>query len=84
MKTEIHPKWYPECKVFCGGEHVLTVGSTVPELHVEVWAGTHPFYTGNQMFIDTAGRIEKFQKKFGGEYFKKPEPKKKPVKAAKK
>lgn len=82
MKKDIHPKYYPECKVFAGGEHVLTVASTQPELHVDIWAGSHPFYTGNQIFVDTAGRIEKFQKKFGGNYFQKPEKKdaKKPAK----
>ena len=56
MKSETHPTWYPECKVFYRGQHVLTVGATVPELNVEVWSGSHPFYTGQKTFIDTAGR----------------------------
>jgi large subunit ribosomal protein L31 len=71
MKQDIHPKWYPECKVFYRGQHVMTVGATVPELNVEVWSGSHPFYTGQKTFIDTAGRVERFQRKFAGEYFKK-------------
>ena len=46
MKDEIHPKYYPEAKVFFRGEQVMTVGATVPEMHVEVWSGSHPFFTG--------------------------------------
>ena len=74
MKTDTHPKFYPSCKVFFNGEVVMTVGATVPEMHVEVWSGSHPFFTGKQTFVDAAGRVEKFQRKFAGEYFK---PKKK-------
>jgi len=48
--------------------------ATVPELNVEICSACHPFYTGKQKFVDTAGRVEKFQRKFRGEYFKKPEP----------
>ncbi len=48
----------------------MTVGSTVPELHVEVWSGSHPYFTGKQTFIDSAGRVEKFQRKYAGNYFK--------------
>jgi large subunit ribosomal protein L31 len=43
----------------------------VPELAVEVWSGSHPFFTGKQTFIDSAGRVEKFQRKFQGDYFGK-------------
>jgi large subunit ribosomal protein L31 len=42
--------------------------STKPELRVDVWSGNHPFYTGQQRFIDTEGRVEKFQKRFGESY----------------
>jgi large subunit ribosomal protein L31 len=73
MKKETHPKWYPDCKVNFRGQHVLTVGATVPEMNVEVWSGSHPFYTGQKSFVDTLGRVERFQKKFAGEYFKKDE-----------
>lgn len=69
MKKGIHPDYYPDCKVFFNGEHVMTCGATVPELHVEVWSGSHPFFTGKQTFVDSAGRVEKFQRKFGGNYF---------------
>jgi len=64
-KPEIHPQWYPEAKVYCNGEVVMTVGSTKPELHVDVWSGNHPFYTGTQKIIDTEGRVERFLRKYG-------------------
>jgi len=67
MKT--HPKYYNNCKVFHNGVHVMTVGATVPEIHVEVWSGSHPFFTGKNVLVDSAGRIERFQKKFQGNYF---------------
>ena len=55
-KSEIHPKWYPDAKVICNGEVVMTTGSTQPELHVDVWSGNHPFFTGTQKILDTEGR----------------------------
>lgn len=63
MKKDIHPKWYPEAKVICNGEVVMTVGSTKPELRVDIWSGNHPFYTGEQRIIDTAGQVERFMKR---------------------
>lgn len=71
MKKDTHPKYYPDCKVMYRGEHVLTVGATVPEMSVEIWSGSHPFFTGKSSFVDTTGRVEKFQKKFQGNYFKR-------------
>lgn len=71
MKKDTHPKFYPNCRVFHNGQVVMTVGATVPELHVEVWSGSHPFFTGKQTFVDSAGRVEKFQRKFQGNYFQK-------------
>ncbi|MGD9690686.1 MAG: 50S ribosomal protein L31 [Phycisphaerales bacterium] len=71
MKPKTHPKYYPDCKVFHNGVQVMSVGATVPELHVEVWSGSHPFYTGKNVFVDSAGRVEKFQRKFQGNYFQK-------------
>ena len=70
MKNEIHPEYHTDCKVFFRGEHVMTVGATVPEMHVDIWSGSHPFYTGKAAFVDAAGRVEKFQNKFKGNYFK--------------
>ena len=53
MKKDIHPKWYPNAKVIVEGEEVMTVGATIPEINVEIWSGTHPFYTGTQRLLDT-------------------------------
>ena len=64
-KPNLHPTWYPDAKVFCNGKEVMTVGATQPELHVDVWSGNHPFYTGNQKIIDTEGRVERFRSKYG-------------------
>lgn len=63
MKKEIHPKYYPEAKVYVAGEFVGTVGSTKPELRLDVWSGTHPFFTGQQRIIDTEGQVDRFQKR---------------------
>jgi len=64
-KPEIHPTWYPDAKVICNGEVVMTVGSTQPEISVDVWSGNHPFYTGTQKIIDTEGRVDRFLRKYG-------------------
>ncbi len=69
MKSEIHPEFHNDCKVFFRGDHVMTVGATVSEMHVDIWSGSHPFYTGKASFVDAAGRVEKFQNKFKGNYF---------------
>lgn len=63
MKAAIHPKYYPEAKIICacGAEHV--VGSTEPEIHVEICSKCHPFYTGKQKLVDTARRVEKFEER---------------------
>lgn len=61
MKNDIHPKYYPKAKVTCACGNVFTVGSTVAEMHVEICSKCHPFYTGREQLIDTAGRIEKFK-----------------------
>ncbi len=63
MKEDIHPKWYPNAKVIHDGEVVLEVGSTEPELSVEIWSGNHPFYTGQQRLVDTEGQVERFLKR---------------------
>ncbi|HIK38024.1 MAG: 50S ribosomal protein L31 [Geminocystis sp.] len=64
-KEGIHPQWYPDARVFCEGKEVMRVGSTKPEIHVEVWSGNHPFYTGTQKIIDTEGRVDRFLRKYG-------------------
>ena len=43
----------------------MTTGSTSPELHVDVWSGNHPFYTGTQKILDTEGRVDRFMRKYG-------------------
>ena len=58
MKTNIHPKWYPECKVTCACGNTFTVGDTIPEISVEICSACHPFYTGQMKFVDTAGRVD--------------------------
>jgi large subunit ribosomal protein L31 len=63
MKEGIHPQWYPDAKVIVEGEVVMTVGSTEPELRVEIWSGTHPFYTGTQRLVDTEGQVDRFMKR---------------------
>jgi len=63
MKKDIHPKYY-DCKVTCSCGANFVTGSTVPEIHVDICSACHPFYTGQQKFVDAAGRVEKFQKKY--------------------
>nr|YP_010336575.1 ribosomal protein L31 [Rhodospora sordida]UNJ14981.1 ribosomal protein L31 [Rhodospora sordida] len=63
-KKNIHPEWYIETPVYCDGQLVMTVGSTKKELHVDIWSGNHPFYTGSQKIIDTEGRVERFMRKY--------------------
>lgn len=64
-KPNIHPEWYPDAKVICNGEEVMRVGSTQPEINVEIWSGNHPYYTGTQRIIDTEGRVDRFLRKYG-------------------
>ena len=63
MKKEIHPKWYKEAKISCACGHKFTAGAAVPEIKVEICSRCHPFYTGQERLVDTAGRVEKFEKK---------------------
>lgn len=63
MKKDLHPTYYPEAKVICSCGNSFITGSTKPELHVEICSNCHPFYTGKQKLVDTAGRVEKFQRK---------------------
>ncbi|MFP8968105.1 50S ribosomal protein L31 [Pokkaliibacter sp. CJK22405] len=66
MRQGIHPK-YSEIKVTCTCGNEFTTRSTVgKDLHVDVCSSCHPFYTGKQKVLDTAGRIDRFNKRFGG------------------
>ena len=63
MKTEIHPK-YQQVQVHCACGETWTTGSTNKELRVEICSKCHPFFTGKQKLVDSAGRIDRFQKKY--------------------
>ncbi|MBN1755949.1 50S ribosomal protein L31 [bacterium] len=63
MKKDIHPK-YHQAKVTCACGNTWEVGSTKEEIRVEVCSACHPFFTGKQKLLDTAGRVEKFKKKY--------------------
>ncbi len=78
MKKDIHPK-YMDCKIHCGCGATWETRSTVPQLKIEVCSSCHPFYNddGEGRFVDALGRVDRFTKKFGGEYFAKPTKKKK-------
>ena len=64
MKKDIHPK-YVECKVTCGCGSTFQTRATVPELRIEICGACHPFYSGKQKFVDTAGRVDKYLRKYG-------------------
>ncbi|MFP4128704.1 MAG: 50S ribosomal protein L31 [Desulfonatronovibrio sp.] len=65
MKNDIHPKLF-DAKVTCSCGYEFESKSTVGDtIHVEICSQCHPFYTGQQKFIDTAGRIDRFKKKYG-------------------
>ena len=63
MKSDIHPS-YIDTVVTCGCGETFTTRSTRKEIRVEICSQCHPYYTGKQKFVDTAGRIEKFEKKW--------------------
>ncbi|MEW6034606.1 MAG: 50S ribosomal protein L31 [Chloroflexota bacterium] len=64
MKDKIHPKFYEDAKVVCACGQTFTTGSTQPVLKVEVCSKCHPFFTGEQRIVDTAGRVERFKRKY--------------------
>ena len=64
MKTTIHPKYYSDAKVKCACGNTWVTGSTLPEIEVEICSNCHPFYTGKQKGTETAGRVERFRKKY--------------------
>lgn len=63
MKDKIHPKWYTEAKVHCACGATFKTGSTMPEISVEICSACHPLFTGQQKFVDTAGRVDKFNQR---------------------
>jgi large subunit ribosomal protein L31 len=63
MKANIHPTYYPEARVICSCGATWTTGSTIPEIRTDVCSTCHPFYTGEQRIVDTAGQVERFMKR---------------------
>lgn len=57
-------KYYPDAKIKCSCGNVLTVGSAVPEMEIEICSACHPYYTGQKKVVDTAGRVERFRERF--------------------
>ncbi|MBI2463869.1 50S ribosomal protein L31 [Candidatus Peregrinibacteria bacterium] len=63
MKKNIHPTYHDDVKILCACGNVIIAGSTHKELRTEICSACHPFYTGKQKLIDTAGRVDKFRAK---------------------
>lgn len=63
MKEGIHPKYY-DCVVACACGNRFTTRSTLKEIHVEICSNCHPFFTGKQKLVDTAGRVERYRRKY--------------------
>ncbi len=64
MRENIHPK-YDVVQIQCACGHSVETRSTAAAIHVEICSNCHPFYTGKQKFLDTAGRVERFRRKYG-------------------
>jgi len=73
MKKDIHPPYYENAVIRCACGAEYRIGSTRPEIRVEVCSKCHPFFTGETRFVDTEGKIEKFMKKYGHIYQAKKE-----------
>jgi len=63
MKPKIHPKYYENAKVVCACGNSWTTGATVPEIRVDVCSACHPFFTGEQRIVDTAGQVDRFMRR---------------------
>jgi large subunit ribosomal protein L31 len=81
MKQGIHPE-YVETNVTCSCGNTFVTRSVKPEMHVELCNQCHPFYTGKQKLVDTGGRVERFQKKYGKRTAAAPAPEAEPEAAA--
>ena len=64
MKTDFHPTYLDNVRVICACGHTFMTRSTKKEIRVEICSNCHPFFTGKQKLIDTAGRVERFTKKY--------------------
>ena len=65
MKTKIHPR-YQTCSVHCACGNTFETRSTKKDIHVEICSACHPYFTGKQKLMDTAGRVERFRQRYGG------------------
>ncbi len=63
MKPNIHPQYFVSAKVVCACGNTFTTGSTMAEIHTEICSQCHPFYTGKQKLIDTAGTVDRFNRR---------------------
>ena len=63
MRADIHPQYYPTARVVCSCGNAWVTGSTMPEIRTDVCSACHPFYTGEQRIVDTAGQVERFMKR---------------------
>lgn len=61
MQKDIHPKYYSNSKVTCACGNQFEVGSVMESISIEICSACHPFFTGNEKVLDTAGRVEKFK-----------------------
>ena len=66
MKKDIHPKYSNKAEVTCACGATFLVGSTMDKIEVEICSQCHPFYTGNEKVLDTAGRVDRFKKRVAG------------------
>ena len=64
MKADIHPE-YVEARVHCACGNTFVTRATKPDIHIEVCSACHPFFTGEQRIVDTAGRVERFKRRYG-------------------
>lgn len=71
MKKDIHPTYNGQTKASCACGATFIVGSTLPEINMEICSKCHPFYTGNEKLMDTAGRVDKFNKRRAASALKK-------------
>jgi large subunit ribosomal protein L31 len=63
MKDKIHPKYYPDATVTCACGNSWTTGATQEEIRTDVCSACHPFFTGEQRIVDTAGQVERFMRR---------------------
>ena len=63
MKKDIHPEYYPEARVVCGCGNSFVTGATEPLIKTDICSACHPFFTGEQRIVDTAGQVERYMKR---------------------